>query len=54
MNIWLVMLAGGLLTFGMRLSFIYLLGRRELPEGVRRALRLVPPLVARVRAAIPA
>ncbi len=45
MNIWLVMLIGGLLTFGMRLSFIYLYGRFEVPETMRRALRFVPPAV---------
>ena len=45
MNIWLVFLLGGLLTFGMRFIFIYLLGRFEVPEMVRRALRFVPPAV---------
>ena len=45
MNIWLVMLLGGMITFGMRLSFIYLLGRFEVPETMRRALRFVPPAV---------
>jgi branched-subunit amino acid transport protein len=45
MNIWLVLLLGGLLTFGMRFVFIYLLGRFEVPETVRRALRFVPPSV---------
>lgn len=45
MNIWLVMLLGGLLTYGMRLSFIYLLGRFDVPETIRRALRFVPPAV---------
>jgi branched-subunit amino acid transport protein len=45
MNIWFVMLLGGLLTFGMRLSFIYLFGRFEVPEMMRRALRFVPPSV---------
>ncbi len=45
MNIWLVMLLGGLLTYGMRLSFIYLFGRFEVPETLRRALRFVPPAV---------
>ena len=45
MNIWLVFLLGGLLTFGMRYSFIYLLGRFEIPEMLRRALRFVPPAV---------
>ena len=47
MNIWLVMLLGGLITFGMRFSLIYLLaeGRFEVPETVRRALHYVPPAV---------
>ena len=45
MNIWLVFLLGGLLTFGMRYIFIYLLGRFEVPEVMRRALRFVPPAV---------
>ena len=45
MNIWLVLLLGGLLTFGMRFIFIYLLGRFEVPEMMRRALRFVPPAV---------
>ncbi len=45
MNIWLVMLLGGALTFGMRMSFIYLFGRYEMPVVVKRALRFVPPAV---------
>ena len=47
MNIWLVMLLGGLITFGMRFSLIYLLaeGRFEVPETMRRALHYVPPAV---------
>jgi branched chain amino acid efflux pump len=45
MNIWLVMLLGGLLTFGMRFSLIYLFGRFEVPETIRRALHYVPPAV---------
>lgn len=45
MNIWLAMVLGGLLTFGMRFSFIYLFGRLEVPETIRRALRFVPPAV---------
>ena len=45
MNIWLVFLLGGLLTFGMRFIFIYLLGRFEVPEMMGRALRFVPPAV---------
>ena len=45
MNIWLVMLVGGLITFGMRFSFIYLFGRFEFPETIRKALHYVPPAV---------
>ena len=45
MNIWLVMLVGGLITFGMRFSFIYLFGRFEVPETIRKALHYVPPAV---------
>jgi branched-subunit amino acid transport protein len=45
MNIWLVMLLGGLITFGMRFSFIYLFGKFEIPEVMRRALHYVPPAV---------
>jgi branched-subunit amino acid transport protein len=44
-NIWLVMLLGGLITFAMRLSFIYLFGRFEIPAMLKRALRFVPPAV---------
>lgn len=45
MNIWLVMFAGGLITFGMRFSLIYLFGRFEVPQTMRRALHYVPPAV---------
>jgi branched-subunit amino acid transport protein len=47
MNIWLVMLLGGLITFLIRFSLIYLLaeGRLQVPETVRRALHYVPPAV---------
>jgi len=45
MNIWLVMLLGGLITFAIRFSFIYLFGKFEIPETIRRALHYVPPAV---------
>lgn len=45
MNIWLIMLLAGLITFGMRFSFVFLLGRFEVPETMRRALHYVPPAV---------
>lgn len=45
MNIWLIMLIGGLVTFGMRFSFVWALGRYEVPATMRRALHYVPPAV---------
>ena len=45
MNIWLVMLLGGLITFAIRFSLIYLFGRLHILETIRRALRYVPPAV---------
>jgi branched-subunit amino acid transport protein len=39
------MLLGGLITFGMRFSLIYLFGRFHIPETLRRALHYVPPAV---------
>jgi branched-subunit amino acid transport protein len=45
MNSWLVMLLGGLVTFGIRFSFIYLFGKFHIPETMRRALHYVPPAV---------
>jgi branched-subunit amino acid transport protein len=45
MNIWLVMLIGGLLTFATRLSFILLLERIKVPGWFRRGLRFVPAAV---------
>lgn len=45
MNVWLVMVLGGLVTFGMRFSLIYLFGRFQVPEMMRRALHYVPPAV---------
>jgi branched-subunit amino acid transport protein len=45
MNIWLVLLLGGLITFGMRFSLIYLFGKFHVPEALRKALHYVPPAV---------
>jgi len=44
-NIWLVFLFGGLITFLMRFSFIFLFGRLHIPEAARKALHYVPPAV---------
>jgi branched-subunit amino acid transport protein len=42
MNIWIIMITLGLITFATRLSFILLLERINLPMLIRRALRFVP------------
>lgn len=44
-NIWLILVIGGLITFGIRFSFIYLFGKFHIPETVRKALHYVPPAV---------
>ncbi len=44
-TLWLVMLCLGLLTFGLRLSFVLLLERWQPPELITRALRFVPVAV---------
>ncbi len=41
-TIWLVMIALGVLTFAIRISFILLLDRWQPPQSVSRALRYVP------------
>lgn len=40
--IWLLFLAIGLGTFLLRFLFIYLFGKIEMPDWLRRALRFVP------------
>ena len=45
MNIWLVMLFGGIITFLIRFSFIYLFGRLHVSERLRKAFHYVPPAV---------
>ncbi len=45
MKLWIVIIAGGLLTYLTRLSFIALFGRYKVPELVQRGLRFVPPAV---------
>jgi branched-subunit amino acid transport protein len=44
-SLWLTIIAMGLVTFGLRLSLIALLGRFEVPPLISRALRFVPPAV---------
>ncbi len=45
MNLWLIIIGMGLVTFGIRLTPIVLLGRFEIPLLMQRALRFVPPAV---------
>ena len=45
MNLWLIIIGMGLVTFGIRLVPIVLLGRFEIPLLMQRALRFVPPAV---------
>jgi branched-subunit amino acid transport protein len=43
--LWLTILIAGLITYGIRLSFIWLFGKFELPDWLKGALRYVPPAV---------
>ena len=44
--VWGVVIALGIVTFGIRASFVYLFGRIEtVPDRVTNALRFVPPAV---------
>ena len=45
MSVWMVMLLGGLITFLIRFSFIFLYGKFHIPDVVRSALHYVPPAV---------
>ena len=45
LSLWLLMAAAGLVTFGIRLSFIFLLERVKTPAWFHRSLRFVPPAV---------
>ena len=45
MNLWLIVIGMGLVTYGIRLTPIVLLGRIEIPLIMQRALRFVPPAV---------
>jgi branched-subunit amino acid transport protein len=44
-TLWLTMLAAGLLTYAIRLSFILLLERWQPPDLLKRSLRFVPAAV---------
>jgi branched-subunit amino acid transport protein len=44
-TLWLTVVGAGVVTFMLRLSFIALLGRVEVPAFLERALRFVPAAV---------
>ena len=43
--LWLTLLAGGAITYAIRLSLILAWGRVTLPPALQRGLRFVPPAV---------
>jgi branched-subunit amino acid transport protein len=45
MTLWITIIAMGVVTYGLRLSLIALLGRFEVPPLISRGLRFVPPAV---------
>jgi branched-subunit amino acid transport protein len=45
MKLWLTILGAGVITFAIRLSFILLLERLDVPDWFRRSLHYVPAAV---------
>jgi len=45
LSIWLLFVLLAIGTFALRFSFIYLFGKVEMPDWLRRALRFVPASV---------
>jgi branched-subunit amino acid transport protein len=45
MTLWITIILMGVVTYGLRLSLIALLGRFEVPPLINRGLRFVPPAV---------
>lgn len=44
-TLWLTLIAGGVITYAIRLSLILAWGRVALPPALQRGLRFVPPAV---------
>jgi branched-subunit amino acid transport protein len=44
-SLWILILAAGLITYAIRLSFILILERVTIPDWFRRSLRYVPAAV---------
>jgi branched-subunit amino acid transport protein len=45
LNLWLILIVGGLGTYLLRLSFILIFQHFKMPDFMERILRLVPPAV---------
>jgi branched-subunit amino acid transport protein len=45
MSIWLVLFIAGAITYGIRLSFILLYGKKKMSSRFQQGLRYVPPAV---------
>jgi branched-subunit amino acid transport protein len=45
MSIWGIILAMGVVTYALRLSFLLIFGRRQVPTSVQQTLRFVPAAV---------
>jgi branched-subunit amino acid transport protein len=45
MNVWMLLIGMGFVTYAVRLSMIILIGRMDTPSIIQRALCLVPPAV---------
>ena len=45
LSVWLLFIALAVGTFALRFSFVYLFGKVEMPDWLRRALRFVPASV---------
>ena len=45
MNLWLIVIGMGVITYAIRLSMIVLSGQIQLSDSLQRALRYVPPAV---------
>ena len=45
MNIWLIIIITGVITYGIRLSFIILFKHKDIPPTLQRWLKYVPPAV---------
>ena len=43
--VWTIIFGAGIITYALRLSFVLLLGRLNVPEVLIRGLRYVPPAV---------